>query len=207
MVLTCPVEAEADTLKWEKDGVELAERRGKQLQLEHFSETEDSGYYSCFTGSSKAPHSFLYLRARGNPRLQHEPCRGVGRTGAEGPPMVSLTSQSPWGPGTSPVPHPGLSGATQLPRVLKYRSHPGPGLSAHCQAAPGLKRLPEPPRAVVGVRARAERGRTGGSARGRTGGSAAGLAPRREFLGSVCKEPQSSSAIMKRHKLRRTNTQ
>lgn len=76
VVLTCPMEAGIDTLKWAKDGVELSEHRDKHLlQLEGFSEMENSGYYSCFTDASKNSRSLLYLKARGNPSLQQEHCQ------------------------------------------------------------------------------------------------------------------------------------
>ncbi|XP_011233878.1 T-cell surface glycoprotein CD3 epsilon chain isoform X2 [Ailuropoda melanoleuca] len=62
VVLTCPEEAEAENLKWEKDNVLLTDFHGKQLSVEHFSEMEDSGFYTCYADHSEK--NYLYLKAR-----------------------------------------------------------------------------------------------------------------------------------------------
>ncbi|XP_062053595.1 T-cell surface glycoprotein CD3 epsilon chain [Lepus europaeus] len=64
VVLTCPLEAEAD-IHWETDKKSLPDR-DKELDLENFSEMEDSGYYSCYTGTKdkKEKEHILYLKAR-----------------------------------------------------------------------------------------------------------------------------------------------
>lgn len=65
VVLTCPLEAEAGNIHWETDTKSLPDR-DKELDLENFSEMEDSGYYSCYTGTKdkKENEKILYLKAR-----------------------------------------------------------------------------------------------------------------------------------------------
>ncbi|XP_052044455.1 T-cell surface glycoprotein CD3 epsilon chain [Apodemus sylvaticus] len=59
--LTCPLENE-DNLKWEKND-QLLPKTDKHLVLEDFSEVEGSGYYVCYTESSRK-NKYLYLKAR-----------------------------------------------------------------------------------------------------------------------------------------------
>uniref|UniRef100_A0A2K6FB02 T-cell surface glycoprotein CD3 epsilon chain n=1 Tax=Propithecus coquereli TaxID=379532 RepID=A0A2K6FB02_PROCO len=62
--LTCPQELGSE-ITWEKNGKILPEYQNeKQLLQKEFSETEDSGYYACYTGTSKEVSHYLYLRAR-----------------------------------------------------------------------------------------------------------------------------------------------
>ncbi|XP_077633432.1 T-cell surface glycoprotein CD3 epsilon chain [Crocuta crocuta] len=61
--LTCPEDLRGDSIKWEKDGKDLPNQNDEQLRLEEFSETENSGYYACYTSSSQEK-SYLYLKAR-----------------------------------------------------------------------------------------------------------------------------------------------
>ncbi|EDL95346.1 CD3 antigen, epsilon polypeptide (predicted) [Rattus norvegicus] len=60
--LTCPLENE-DNLKWEKNDKVLPDKNEKHLVLEDFSEVKDSGYYVCYTESSRK-NTYLYLKAR-----------------------------------------------------------------------------------------------------------------------------------------------
>lgn len=60
--LTCPLDG--DTIKWEKDDKELSGESDRQLTLSDFSEVEDSGYYACYTDSSKKKNMYLYLKAK-----------------------------------------------------------------------------------------------------------------------------------------------
>jgi hypothetical protein len=66
-MVTCPLESESDsdTIKWEKNDVELQNENEKQVVLRSFSETEDNGYYVCYDSNSKKNH-YLYLKAKGN---------------------------------------------------------------------------------------------------------------------------------------------
>ncbi|XP_051053266.1 T-cell surface glycoprotein CD3 epsilon chain [Phodopus roborovskii] len=57
--LTCPLE---NDINWEKDDKRVSDENDKLLVLEDFSEIEDSGYYACYSGSSK--NKYLYLKAR-----------------------------------------------------------------------------------------------------------------------------------------------
>ncbi|XP_012629082.2 T-cell surface glycoprotein CD3 epsilon chain [Microcebus murinus] len=61
--LTCPLDLESE-IHWEKNGKALSEYQNeKQLLWKEFSETEDSGYYTCYADSKKKNH-YLYLKAR-----------------------------------------------------------------------------------------------------------------------------------------------
>ncbi|XP_020016385.1 T-cell surface glycoprotein CD3 epsilon chain [Castor canadensis] len=65
VMVTCPLESESDsdTIKWEKNDVELQNENEKQVVLRSFSETEDNGYYVCYDSNSKKNH-YLYLKAK-----------------------------------------------------------------------------------------------------------------------------------------------
>ncbi|XP_031201028.1 T-cell surface glycoprotein CD3 epsilon chain [Mastomys coucha] len=60
--LSCPLETE-DNLKWEKNDQVIPNQNDKELELEDFSEVEDSGYYVCYVEGSKK-NKYLYLKAR-----------------------------------------------------------------------------------------------------------------------------------------------
>ncbi|KAI5282537.1 T-cell surface glycoprotein CD3 epsilon chain isoform X1 [Manis pentadactyla] len=66
VTLTCLENSESEAIKWAKDNVELPGpfNENKQLELEDFSEVENSGYYACYTSSSKEKNHYLYLKAR-----------------------------------------------------------------------------------------------------------------------------------------------
>lgn len=76
VTLTCLENSESEAIKWAKDNVELPGpfNENKQLELEDFSEVENSGYYACYTSSSKEKNHYLYLKARGNTGLQSKGC-------------------------------------------------------------------------------------------------------------------------------------
>ncbi|KAL2807355.1 T-cell surface glycoprotein CD3 epsilon chain precursor [Daubentonia madagascariensis] len=64
VVVTCPQEPGSE-IKWEKKGIQLQDHEDQEhLVLEDFSEMKDSGYYACYTGTSKEVSHYLYLRAR-----------------------------------------------------------------------------------------------------------------------------------------------
>ncbi|XP_016010934.1 T-cell surface glycoprotein CD3 epsilon chain [Rousettus aegyptiacus] len=70
VTLTCPEEAGSEIIEWEKDNTKLNRDdeklyfEGNTLVLENFSEMDNSGFYSCYTSTSKNDRNFLYLKAR-----------------------------------------------------------------------------------------------------------------------------------------------
>lgn len=65
VTLTCPENPESETIKWEIKGAEEPSHEDTSLLvLENFSEMEDSGYYSCYTSTSKDNRNYIYLKAR-----------------------------------------------------------------------------------------------------------------------------------------------
>ncbi|KAK2502456.1 hypothetical protein MC885_001409 [Smutsia gigantea] len=66
VTLTCLEDSGSEEIKWAKDNVELPGpfNEKKQLELEDFSEVENSGYYVCYTSTSKEKNHYLYLKAR-----------------------------------------------------------------------------------------------------------------------------------------------
>ncbi|XP_048196715.1 T-cell surface glycoprotein CD3 epsilon chain [Perognathus longimembris pacificus] len=63
VTLTCPLDPESGSLKWEKKGVEHP-GNDDQLVVEPFSEMEDSGYYVCYYSSDTLKKHYLYLKAK-----------------------------------------------------------------------------------------------------------------------------------------------
>ncbi|XP_042538951.1 T-cell surface glycoprotein CD3 epsilon chain [Dipodomys spectabilis] len=62
VTLTCPLDPESGSLKWEKNDVVLPDKE-EQLVLPSFSEMDDSGYYVCYLSNSPKKQ-YLYLKAK-----------------------------------------------------------------------------------------------------------------------------------------------
>nr|BAJ16152.1 CD3e molecule, epsilon (CD3-TCR complex) [Galago senegalensis] len=64
VTVKCPLDTEHD-INWEKNNEELKDYKNQEdLILDNFSEMENSGSYSCYTGNKEDMSHYLYLRAR-----------------------------------------------------------------------------------------------------------------------------------------------
>ncbi|KAM8818402.1 T-cell surface glycoprotein CD3 epsilon chain [Rhynchonycteris naso] len=61
--LECPEDFATENVKWEINGKKY-DHDEHYLELENFSEMENSGYYSCYKSNSKDDRHYLYLKAK-----------------------------------------------------------------------------------------------------------------------------------------------